>query len=190
MVLAGDPWRPNTTSRDGPDACDGYGFPHPHPQISGIEKQLLSYEREDGVPLSGTLYLPANRKEGERLPMLVWAYPREYTDPKTAGQVRAAPTRFTRLRGTSPLLFLTQGYAVLDGAAMPVVGDPENMNDTLIPQLTAAAAIDAAAETGAVDPGASGRRGSFVWRVHDGQPARPFGSVPGRDRPLGAYNGR
>ena len=128
-------------------------FPHPHPQISGIEKQLLTYTRADGVPLSGTLYLPADRAEGERLPLLVWAYPREYTDPKTAGQVRAAPTRFTRLRGTSPLLFLTQGYAVLDGAAMPVVGDPKNMNDTLIPQLVdaAAAAIDAAAKTGAVD---------------------------------------
>jgi dipeptidyl aminopeptidase/acylaminoacyl peptidase len=128
-------------------------FPHPHPQLSGIEKRLLKYRRRDGVPLSGTLYLPPGHVEGERLPLVVWAYPVEYNDKDTAGQVRAAPNRFTRLAGTSPLMFLTQGYAVLDNAAMPVVGDPERMNDTFIQQLvwSAEAAIDAAVEAGVAD---------------------------------------
>jgi dipeptidyl aminopeptidase/acylaminoacyl peptidase len=128
-------------------------FPHPHPQLSAIEGELIKYAREDGVPLSGTLYLPPGHKDGDRHPLVIWAYPVEYLDKDTAGQVRAAPTRFRRLAGTSPLFFLTQGYAVLDGAAMPVVGDPETMNETLIEQLVGAAgaAIDAVDARGVVD---------------------------------------
>jgi dipeptidyl aminopeptidase/acylaminoacyl peptidase len=128
-------------------------FPDPHPQLTGIEKKLLTYKRRDGVPLSGTLYLPPDWDGETRLPLLVWAYPIEYRDKKTAGQVRARPNRFTRLAGTSPLMFLTQGYAVLDGAAMPVIGHPETMNDTLIPQLVQAAkaAIDAVVKEGVAD---------------------------------------
>lgn len=128
-------------------------LPDPHPQLTGIRKQILSYTRRDGVPLSGTLYLPPDYEEGQRLPLLIWAYPLEYNDGDTAGQVRAAPRTFTRLSGTSPLMFLTQGYAVLGNAAMPVVGDPETMNDTFIDQVvwSAEAAIDAAVEAGVAD---------------------------------------
>ena len=131
-------------------------LPHPHPQLSGIEKRVLKYKRRDGVDLSGTLYLPPNYdpEGGQRLPLVVWAYPLEYNDADTAGQVRAAPNRFTRLRATSPLMFLTQGYAVLSGAAMPVIGDPETMNDTFLDQIVwaAEAAIDACVKEGIADP--------------------------------------
>lgn len=129
-------------------------FPDPTPQIRGIKKQLVKYEREDGVPLSATLYLPADYKEGERLPLLVWAYPVEYNDAKTAGQVSGSPSRFTSIRGISHLTFLTQGYAVMDAATMPVIGDPETMNDTFIEQIVAAAqaAIDKAVDMGVADP--------------------------------------
>ncbi|MBL4683909.1 MAG: S9 family peptidase [Nannocystaceae bacterium] len=131
-------------------------LPHPHPQLSGIEKRVLKYTRKDGVELSGTLYLPPDydpETATERLPLVVWAYPVEYNDPATAGQVRAAPHRFTRLRATSPLMLLTQGYAVLSNAAMPVVGDPETMNDTFIEQIVwdAEAAIDACVAEGVAD---------------------------------------
>lgn len=128
-------------------------FEDPHPQLTGIRKEVLRYERADGVPLSGTLYLPANHEEGTRLPLVVWAYPREYNDTKTAGQVRVTTNRFTRLSALSPLMFLTQGYAVLDGAAMPIVGDPESMNDTFAEQIVMAAraAIDACVERGVAD---------------------------------------
>lgn len=128
-------------------------FPDPHPQLTGIRKQILTYQRRDGVPLSGTLYLPPSYEEGQHLPLVIWAYPLEFNDGDTAGQVRAAPRKFTRLAGTSPLMFLTQGYAVLDDAAMPVVGDPQTMNDTFLDQIkwSAEAAIDAAVKIGVAD---------------------------------------
>jgi dipeptidyl aminopeptidase/acylaminoacyl peptidase len=128
-------------------------FPDPAPQLTAVKKQLIKYKRDDGVELSGTLYLPPGYKEGERLPVVIWAYPMEYNDPATAGQVRGSPYRFTFYRGPSQLFFLTQGYAVLDNAQMPVVGDPKTMNDTFIPQIVAnaKAAIDALDRMGIVD---------------------------------------
>jgi dipeptidyl aminopeptidase/acylaminoacyl peptidase len=106
------------------------------------------------VQLSFTLCLPPGYKEGTKLPTVVWAYPREFNDPGTAGQVSGTPFRFTRFSGTSHLFLLTQGYAVLDDAAMPVIGDPETMNDTFIEQISMAAkaAIDAVAARGVADP--------------------------------------
>ena len=125
----------------------------PAPQLAGIKKERLTYARPDGVPLSGTLYLPPGYKAGTKLPLLIWAYPLEYSDAATAGQVRGSTSTFTRLAGDSPLFFLTQGYAVLMDATMPVVGDPESMNDTYVEQIVAAAkaAIDAVDAKGVVD---------------------------------------
>ncbi len=120
-------------------------FPDPHPELTGIKRELVTYKRADGVDLTATLYLPASYKPGDKLPVVVWAYPMEYSDAATAGQNRDSPWRFTRVGGYSPLFFLTQGYAVLDNAAMPVVGaDPETVNDSFIEQVvsSAKAAID------------------------------------------------
>jgi dipeptidyl aminopeptidase/acylaminoacyl peptidase len=129
-------------------------FEDPQPQIRGIHKELVTYTRDDGVTLSATLYLPADHTPGTKLPLLVWAYPREFSDARTAGQVSGSPHRFTRLRGTSHLFLLTQGYAIMDGATMPVIGDAESMNDTFIKQIVASAkaAIDFAADRGVADP--------------------------------------
>ncbi len=120
---------------------------------AGIEKQLLHYERGDGVPLSGTLYTPPGYDKTQRLPLLVWAYPREFTRAADAGQVRGSPHRYTRLAGTSPLLLTLAGYAVLDSASMPIIGPTETANDTFVPQLVAnaQAAIDAVVELGVAD---------------------------------------
>ena len=112
-----------------------------------------TYKRDDGVDLSFTLYLPPGYKEGEGepLPTVMWAYPREFNDAATAGQVRDSNYRFTRVGGYSHLFFLTQGYAVLDRASMPVVGsDPETVNDTFIEQVVsnAQAAVDFTVERG------------------------------------------
>jgi len=128
-------------------------WPEPHPSMRGVTRKLLKYKREDGVELSGTLYLPAGSPPPDGWPLLVWAYPIEFNDRDTAGQVRAATNVYPRVTASSPLAVLAAGYAVLDDAAMPVVGDPETMNDTLLKQLegAASAAIDAAAATGAVD---------------------------------------
>ncbi len=129
-------------------------FADPTPELRGIKKQLVKYTRDDGVPLSATLYLPPNYKQGTKLPLLVWAYPQEFNDPATAGQVSGSDKRFVQMSGISHLFLLMAGYAVMDNAAMPVVGDPETMNDTFVKQIvsSAKAAIDKAAEMGVGDP--------------------------------------
>jgi dipeptidyl aminopeptidase/acylaminoacyl peptidase len=128
-------------------------IPDPAPQLRGITKKLVTYKRADGVQLSFTLYLPAGYQQGSRLPTVVWAYPLEFTDPGTAGQVVGSPNQFTTILGPSHLFFLTQGYAVLDGATMPVIGSPETANNTYIEQIVASAraAIDKAVELGVTD---------------------------------------
>ncbi len=129
-------------------------FPDPAPQLTAVKKQLIKYKRDDGVELSGTLYLPTDYKPGTRLPAVIWAYPLEYSDAGTAGQVRGSANRFTFYRGISELFFVTQGYAVLDNATMPVIGDPKTMNDTFVKQIVAnaAAAIKKLDEMGVGDP--------------------------------------
>jgi dipeptidyl aminopeptidase/acylaminoacyl peptidase len=129
-------------------------FPDPAPQLRGITKQIVIYKRSDGVQLSFTLYLPPDYKQGQRLPTIVWAYPLEYNDAATAGQVSGSQYRFTLIGGISHLFLLTQGYAILDNATMPVIGDPETMNNTYVEQIVASAkaAIDKAVEMGVTDP--------------------------------------
>ena len=96
-------------------------FKDPHPQLSDVQKKFVTYKRKDGVQLSGTLYLPPSYKPGERLPMIVWAYPQEFTSADTAGQVQGSPHTFTRVTGASHLMLLTQGYAIFDGPTMPII---------------------------------------------------------------------
>ena len=130
-------------------------FEHPAPQLREIRKELVTYQRDDGVTLSATLYLPPDYQEGQRLPLIVWAYPREFNDPAMASQVSGSPYRFTTIGGISHLFLLLEGYAIMDGATMPVVGDdPLTVNDTFIKQIVASAkaAIDYAAERGVADP--------------------------------------
>ena len=128
-------------------------FKDPTPQLRGITKKLVKYKRADSVDLSFTLYLPPNYVEGTRLPTVVWAYPLEFTDASTAGQVSGSTNRFTQIGSYSHLFFLLQGYAVLDETTMPVVGDPLTVNDTFIKQIvdSAKAAIDKAVEMGVTD---------------------------------------
>jgi dipeptidyl aminopeptidase/acylaminoacyl peptidase len=129
-------------------------FKDPAPQLRRITKQLVTYKRADGVPLSFELYLPPDYKAGTRLPAVMWAYPREFNDAETAGQISGSTKRFTTIGGYSELFFLLEGYAVLDNAAMPVVGTIDVVNNTYVEQIVAdaKAAIDKAAEMGVVDP--------------------------------------
>ena len=129
-------------------------FEDPAPQLRQIEKRIVSYERADGVPLSFHLYLPPGYQQEERLPTVLYAYPLEYNDPATAGQVTGSEQRFTRFHGPSHMFFLLQGYAVLNSTAMPVVGDPETAYDSFVEQLVAdaEAAVAKAVEIGVTDP--------------------------------------
>ncbi|BDC51558.1 hypothetical protein F183_A38740 [Bryobacterales bacterium F-183] len=129
-------------------------YTDPTPSLRNIKRQLVKYKRPDGVDLSFTLYLPPNYTPGTKLPTVVWAYPLEFNDADTAGQVVGSQQRFTSIAGTSHLFFLLNGYAILDAASMPVVGSIEKVNDTYIEQIvsSAKAAIDKAAEMGVTDP--------------------------------------
>jgi dipeptidyl aminopeptidase/acylaminoacyl peptidase len=129
-------------------------FEDPTPWLREIDKQLVRYERDDGVPLSFELLLPPGYEEGTPLPTVLYAYPLEYSGMATAGQVRGSTQRFMRIWGPSHLYFLLRGYAVLDQTAMPMLGDPETAYDTFVPQLVAdaEAAVAKAVEMGVADP--------------------------------------
>jgi dipeptidyl aminopeptidase/acylaminoacyl peptidase len=124
-----------------------------HRYLAGVKKERVQYPRNDGVPLSGTLYLPADHQAGQKLPLLIWAYPREYNQASDAGQVRGSLNRYTRMGGASHLFLVLCGYAVLDEAAMPIVGPVETANDTFLPQLVAnaEAAVGAMVARGVAD---------------------------------------
>ena len=128
-------------------------FKDPAPQLTGIQKRLVTYTREDGVPLSGTLYLPPGYVPGSRLPVVMWAYPTEFASATAAGQVTAAPNRFNIIRGPSHLFFLTQGYAVFDDPKMPIIGG-DTANNHYVDQLVmnARAAVKAVVDAGVADP--------------------------------------
>jgi len=131
-------------------------FPDPQPIMRSVKKELVNYKRPDGVEMSFTLYLPPNYKPGTRLPTVIWAYPREYedTDAANAVAVTGSPMRFTEIGGYSEIFFALNGYAVLDNASMPIVGDRRTVNDHFVEQVVmdAKAAIDRAVELGVTDP--------------------------------------
>lgn len=133
-------------------------FPDPAPQLAGATRQTITYQRADGVNLSGVLYLPAgyDKDRDGPLPLLMWAYPSEFTDADVAGQVVDSGNRFVRPGGSSHLFLLTQGYAILDNPAMPIIGrDGAEPNDTYIEQLraNAEAAVNAVVDMGVAERG-------------------------------------
>ena len=128
-------------------------FKDPQPQLRGATHELITYQRKDGVKLSATLYLPPGYKKGTRLPVIMWAYPREFGDPDSASQVTGSPNRFTIVSGYSHLFLLLSGYAILDNPTMPIVGPGETANDHYVDQLVASAeaAIDKVVDMGVAD---------------------------------------
>ena len=168
-------------------------FDNPYPQLAGVHKELVTYKRNDGIDLSFTLYLPAGydkTKDGP-LPTILWAYPREFNDPSMAGQVSGSPYTFTRISPSSVLVYVTQGYAVLNDASFPIVGvDGKEPNDTFVGQLVAnaEAAINKAVEMGVTDPkrvAASGHSYGAFMTAHLLSHSRLFAAGIARS---GAYN--
>ncbi|WP_406568151.1 S9 family peptidase [Algoriphagus halophytocola] len=147
-------WLVNTKKRIAPQQITA--FAHPYESIKNINKELVTYEREDGLNLSAVVYTPEGydpEKDG-RLPVLMWAYPREYKSAAVAAQVRGSKYAFTRLSWGSPLYWVTQGYAIMDRTEMPIVGEGDKEpNDYFIDQLVlnAEAAIDKIVDMGIGD---------------------------------------
>ncbi len=132
-------------------------FENPFVSLNGVHKEVITYKRNDGVTLKGTLYLPKGydlKAKKEKLPLLIWAYPEEFKDKSTAGMSTANPNSFTFPYYGSFIYWVTKGYAVLDDASFPIVGEgKQEPNDTFIPQLVAnaQAAIDAVDKLGYID---------------------------------------
>lgn len=131
-------------------------FENPYKILEGISREKITYERADGVKLSGNLYLPSgfDAKRDGLLPLLLWAYPIEYKSSTDASQVRGSKNTFTRPSYGSPVFWALRGYAVLDNAEMPIVGENgKEPNDNFIPQLhmNAYAAIKTLADRGVAD---------------------------------------
>lgn len=129
-------------------------FENPFKSLETVDKRVISYKRDDGLDLEGTLYLPLDYKEGEKYPMILWAYPREYKDKASASQSTANPNEFVYPYWGSPIYWVTKGYVVLDDAAFPIVGEgDEEPNDSFRTQLVAngKAAIDAVDNLGYID---------------------------------------
>jgi len=131
-------------------------FENPYKAIQNVHKEVINYKRADGLDLSGTLYLPGDydKKRDGKLPMLLWAYPREYKNKASASQISSSPYAFTYPSYGSPIFWVTRGYAVLDRAAFPIIGEgDEEPNDSFREQLVAngRAAIDAVDKMGYID---------------------------------------
>lgn len=129
-------------------------FENPYKSIQNVYKEVIKYNREDGLELSGTLYLPTNYIKGKKYPMIMWAYPREFKDKSSAGQSTSNSNEFTYPNYGSPIYWVTRGYVVLDDASFPIVGEGNDQpNDTFIKQLVsnAKAAIDVVDNLGYID---------------------------------------
>ena len=131
-------------------------FTNPYPQLVGVSKQKISYKRADGVDLTGDLYLPKgyNKEKDGPLPVVIWAYPREFNSAADAAQIRGSQNKFITISWASPVFWVTQGYAILDNAEMPIVAkEGKKPNDTFVEQLqlNAEAAINKLADMGVGD---------------------------------------
>ena len=131
-------------------------FENPFKSLANVYKEVVNYKRNDGVELTGTLYLPAgyDRQKKEKLPMVMWAYPTEYKDKSSAGQNTTNPNEFIYPSYGSPVYWVTRGFVILDNASFPIVGEgDEEPNDSFIAQLVAnaKAAIDAVDAMGYID---------------------------------------
>ncbi len=129
---------------------------NPYLALDGVKKELIKYQRADGVELTGNLYLPKgyNPKKDGRLPVLMWAYPREFKSADAAGQVKDSPYEFIRIGWWSPIFWVTRGYAVFDDFGMPIIGEgEEEPNETFIEQLSdgAEAAVKKLEKMGVAD---------------------------------------
>lgn len=129
-------------------------FANPFASIKDVYKEVIHYKRNDGVDLTGTLYLPLGYNKKDKLPLLIWAYPEEFKDKATAGQNTKNPNEFTFPSYGSFIYWVTKGYAVLDDASFPIIGEGKTEpNDTFVTQLVAdgKAAIDAVDKLGYID---------------------------------------
>jgi hypothetical protein len=86
----------NTKKRIAPTA--DYFFPNPFESLEGVHKELITYQREDGVELSGHPLLAGRLRSWKRKKSFPWFYGLTRGNlkmPASAGQVTTPPHQFT-----------------------------------------------------------------------------------------------
>ena len=164
---------------------DARGHAHPGSDAGGARDQEAPRQvQAQGRHAScrSRCYTPPGYKEGTRVPAILYAYPLDYASATTAGQVTGSEQEFTRLADYR--LLLLAGYAIIDNAAFPIVGDPKKAYDTYLEQLVddAQAAVDKAVELGVVDRDRIGVTGHSHGALMTANLHRAHRPVPRRRR--------
>jgi dipeptidyl aminopeptidase/acylaminoacyl peptidase len=119
------------------------------PEIRNAITKTVTARRADGYSFRVKVTLPADYKEGTRLPAMFWFYPREYQTQEAynRGIVNAGdpPTRFPSFGPRSMAFLTTVGYAVVEPDAPIFASEGQLPNDNYVVDLrnNLAATIDA-----------------------------------------------
>ncbi len=120
------------------------------PEITSAIRRTYTAKRADGYSFRVRVTLPADYKDGTRLPGMFWFYPREYDNQQaydrslnTGGG--AAAQRFQNSGPRSMSFLTTQGYAVIEPDAPIFASEGQLPNDNYVVDLrnNLAAIIDA-----------------------------------------------
>jgi dipeptidyl aminopeptidase/acylaminoacyl peptidase len=129
-------------------------FRSPGAETFRVRKEVVTFPRADGIMLQATLYSPMQKADEERLPLVLWAYPRTYADAQRAGQVSRSGDHFSAFDRAIPAFLAMHGFAVMDQVSMPIVRADRGAGRSFSEQVVASAraAIDKAVEMGVADP--------------------------------------
>ena len=104
--------------------------------VTKLQRRSLQVTRADGKSLWVSLTLPADYRDGTRLPAFFWFYPYEYTDQESYERTRRTLNKhkFPTAGPRSMEIMATQGYAVVQ-PDIPIFGAAGRMNDNYVNDL-------------------------------------------------------
>jgi dipeptidyl aminopeptidase/acylaminoacyl peptidase len=124
------------------------------PDITNAQRRRYMIERVDGFELALNVTLPQDWQPGQKLPGMIWFYPREYTDQDDYNETleRYNKNSFPNVSTRSMEVLVRAGYVVIQPDA-PIVGDEGRMNDNYVHDLrnNLAAVIDFLDAEGVID---------------------------------------
>lgn len=109
------------------------------PEISNTIKKNVTARRADGYTFNIKVTLPADYKEGTRLPAMFWFYPREFDNQAAYDRSGVAAAgrenRFPTYGPRSLAFLVTQGYAVIEPDAPIFASEGVLPNDNYVVDL-------------------------------------------------------
>lgn len=129
------------------------------PEVTGAQVKRFQVTRpRDGIKFWVDVTLPKDWRAGNRLPGIIWFYPREYTtqaqydQSKFSVNINKFPEVPSARPASSTKLWVTQGYALIE-PDLPIMGDSGKMNDNYTRDLreNLDLVIDAVVDQGFVD---------------------------------------